>query len=178
MAASRCSCPRAIGGERNQQRTVPSLPPSLRWLPCKGCENRPSCVFGKAIPAAGTWNMLRSCLLDGLSEDGWSDSIPCPTQNLFFSAGCCYPVVFFRMVVLSCSLCCYLTQIFTQIASSSLVNSLRLLLMTKIILYILQSTYQILRRVNHLRTGQCGFHSSNTHPGSAVLPTNEMWMYE
>lgn len=134
-------------------------------------KNVPFVSSAKPYPLLGTRTVLCSCLSDELSGGGLRTTIPFPSPNLFLSAGCHYPVVFFSLVVLSCSLLCYLTNLY----SDSIFFSCKFFKTTsddKMLLYMLKSEYQILRRVNLLRTGQRGFHSQRYIPHLGRPPQN------
>lgn len=72
-------------------------------------------VMPSAKAISTTRNALWACWLGEQSEDGLNTSTPLSQIFFFFfSAGCHYPAALFSLLLLSCSVCCYLTQISTD----------------------------------------------------------------
>lgn len=70
-------------------------------------------VMSSAKAVSTTRNDSWACSLGEQSEDALNTSTFL-SQIFFFSAGCHYPAAFFGLLLLSCSVCCYLTQISTD----------------------------------------------------------------
>lgn len=80
---------------------------------CLSTQMSQSCLLQRPYPLPG----MPCELVDWVSslKMVWTQALPYPKSFFFFfSAGCHYPAALFSLLLLSCSVCCYLTQISTD----------------------------------------------------------------
>lgn len=150
-----------MGRQRDGQTDNGALTLSLLWRQSKGLGKCLIRVFCKAIPAAGNTDRVM-LLLTRRAVWRWSEHQHClPDLKSFFLSWLLLPSCLLQhggIVLLT------LLLLDTNFYSDCISCSCKFFKTTaddKMLHYMLKSEYQILRRVNLLRTGPCGFHSQS-----------------